>query len=562
MMGTEMLLFRKERINMSEMKTIKFPGDKEPRVIVDKYAVHYDEQTLTEEQQAQVQENIGLIGKATTHPMASDESRLGEELIATDGTGWTLDGWTGNLANGFTHTVGSTGRLTYALGDTEGKTYYLEFDVASPTSAGTPNASTAFTVTIGNSPRFITYDGGGSKHYAFGIRGVEDGNLEFIPTVPADPNTDEGTFNGTISNISLREVVAYAEPAFLLKDKNGNVFEEKRLVHGSTYIGMNSGRNAFDGAELNTAFGNDALRENTTGYWNTAIGSTALRDNTTGSRNVAVGKMALEQNITGDRNIAIGTFTLCRNTSGRQNIGIGADTLWYNTTGNQNVGIGMAAVAENVSGSGNVGVGYSALHVIADNNENTAIGHCAMGGTATGDQNVAVGCRALYKTQGNYNVAIGTEAMAGAGTGTLNTAVGTSALKANTSGKQNTAIGNAALQKVTTGYYNVGVGVTAGGSITTGNQNIVIGNQAGNTLSTGGNNVLIGFQSDTIAGANNSIVIGRGAIATKSNSAVIGNDSIVETLLKGNLIVRGTDGVKRQIVFNADGTCSWSEVTA
>lgn len=53
---------------MSEMKTIKFPGDAEPRIIIDANAVHFTTQTLTEEQKTQARDNIGA---ATTTEVAS-----------------------------------------------------------------------------------------------------------------------------------------------------------------------------------------------------------------------------------------------------------------------------------------------------------------------------------------------------------------------------------------------------------------------------------------------------------------------------------------------------------
>ena len=47
---------------MSELKTIKFPGDTEPRVIVDGAAVHFDKpQALHPEMQAQARANIGAV---------------------------------------------------------------------------------------------------------------------------------------------------------------------------------------------------------------------------------------------------------------------------------------------------------------------------------------------------------------------------------------------------------------------------------------------------------------------------------------------------------------------
>lgn len=50
---------------MSEMKTIKFPGDTEARKIVDAVAVHFTKQELSDEQKAQARENLGVSAMQT-----------------------------------------------------------------------------------------------------------------------------------------------------------------------------------------------------------------------------------------------------------------------------------------------------------------------------------------------------------------------------------------------------------------------------------------------------------------------------------------------------------------
>src|SRR6516162_6567800 len=56
----------------------------------------------------------------------------------------------------------------------------------------------------------------------------------------------------------------------------------------------------------NTAEGFGALSRNT-GYGNTAVGNGALNDNTTGSFNTAVGQHTLDSNTIGNENAAFGT---------------------------------------------------------------------------------------------------------------------------------------------------------------------------------------------------------------------------------------------------------------
>ena len=66
----------------------------------------------------------------------------------------------------------------------------------------------------------------------------------------------------------------------------------------------------------NTAEGDDALFNLTTGTGNTAIGFDALFSLTTGVDNTAIGSDALFSNTTGDDNTATGAYALFSNTTG------------------------------------------------------------------------------------------------------------------------------------------------------------------------------------------------------------------------------------------------------
>jgi hypothetical protein len=72
----------------------------------------------------------------------------------------------------------------------------------------------------------------------------------------------------------------------------------------------------------NTATGDYALFNLTTGTRNTAIGFQALNTNTTGGKNTAIGFFALQDNITGKNNIALG-YAAGVFTAGDNNIHIG-----------------------------------------------------------------------------------------------------------------------------------------------------------------------------------------------------------------------------------------------
>ena len=226
----------------------------------------------------------------------------------------------------------------------------------------------------------------------------------------------------------------------------------------------------------------------------------------TGFWNIAMGGNALGNSVNGTRNIAVGKSSLAALKSGGRNIGLGTYTLSQMKKGENNIAIGADAGLELDESNTNVMIGKSAMYS-GKNTECVAIGLNALkGGAATKANGVlAIGTGAGYSGGGTSNVFVGKEA----------------------------------------GYRN------------TGNLNTFVGQQAGVNATAWGC-VAIGAQSDT-QGYSQSIAIGRQAMATKSKQAVFGSDAITETLLKGNLVVRGTDGKMRQIVFNEDGLIIWTE---
>ena len=199
---------------------------------------------------------------------------------------------------------------------------------------------------------------------------------------------------------------------------------------------------------VNTAEGDGALFNLTSGIANTAVGFNALHADTTGSYNVAVGSSALASNTTGQQNMAIGTDALT-NQNASFNLAIGFRVGFMNTTGNHLTGIGAAALRNNTTASDNTAIGADALR------ENTI-----------GEENTATGVSAL-----SSNI-----------TGGANTATGFSALLHNTTGFNNTAIGRDALF-FNTGNNNIALGYNAGTSLFSGNDNIYIGHSGFGTES-------------------------------------------------------------------------------
>jgi len=145
----------------------------------------------------------------------------------------------------------------------------------------------------------------------------------------------------------------------------------------------------------NTATGFDALQSNTIGDSNTANGWQALMNNTTingvsGIRNTAVGYAALANNTIGDRNTATGRAALPNNTTGFRNTADGQDALFNNLTGDSNTATGDFALFSNTTGVANTGIGRNAL-LNSTGGQNTALGFQAGQNLTTGSNNIDIG---------------------------------------------------------------------------------------------------------------------------------------------------------------------------
>jgi hypothetical protein len=101
----------------------------------------------------------------------------------------------------------------------------------------------------------------------------------------------------------------------------------------------------------NTAEGQNALLNLTSGTYNTAVGLFSLESNTTGDTNTAVGEGALLSNTAGTSNMASGVGSLAFNTTGNFNTATGLDALESNTTGNDNTASGRFALFSNTTGA-------------------------------------------------------------------------------------------------------------------------------------------------------------------------------------------------------------------
>lgn len=282
----------------------------------------------------------------------------------------------------------------------------------------------------------------------------------------------------------------------------------------------------------NTAIGTQALYTNGTGYYNTAVGPLAMYSCTSGYENTAVGVQALQSNTNGHDNVAIGSGALTQGTTVNYNIAIGRQALQLATSTSSNVAIGFQAMLSYDGGGDSIGIGYQALSAPGSNGlYNVAIGSASLGQTTTGTSNVAIGRRAANAaTTGSGNVAVGNDALVGSGvanTGSGNVAIGNTALPNVTSGDYNIAIGASAGTGIGAGIGNVVVGRASGTAITSGSYNIAIGEQTLTDVTTGTQNTAVGTAAQAGGAAfTNTTVLGYGATGTASDQVTLGNSSV------------------------------------
>jgi hypothetical protein len=190
--------------------------------------------------------------------------------------------------------------------------------------------------------------------------------------------------------------------------------------------------------------------------------------------NTAEGQRAVLNLTTGEFNSALGFLSLSALTTGNFCTGVGAGALLLNTA-DGNTAVGAAALLSNTIGAGNTATGLSALGNNMDGIRNTANGVYALNHNISGGGNTAIGYQALVNNTASSNTAVGNDSLVSNNTGGINTAVGVAALQNNTTGSFNTAIGYHALVN-NTGGSNIALGYSAGNNVTTANNVIAIGN--------------------------------------------------------------------------------------
>lgn len=300
------------------------------------------------------------------------------------------------------------------------------------------------------------------------------------------------------------------------------------------YLAMGNSGLGTTSSSYNTAIGPQALYT-PVGSNNTAIGGSTIITSSlahTACDNVGIGMYSFSGLTTGCGNVGLGLYVGNQTSTGQNNTAIGALSLWHNTTGSNNIAIGYSAYnpwGASTTGSDLVFIGsYSGLKCDAET-EVVSIGYNSGGQSSCASAMTAVGPYALTQwTSGISNqstTAIGYAAFASSGI--ENTGVGSSVGRytSTTAGNYNVALGANALSYARSATYNVALGYsalyTSGTSMASGTSNVAIGSSALYSLTTATNNVAAGFEAmrgNTSSSANTAV--GYRALFTNSNGSV------------------------------------------
>jgi hypothetical protein len=214
-----------------------------------------------------------------------------------------------------------------------------------------------------------------------------------------------------------------------------------------------------------------------------------------------------------------------------RSIAIGYESGRRITTGNFNSFVGYSAGSNVTTGNNNTLVGYNTGNVLSTSTANTMVGAGA-GQVSTASYNTFLGTYSgLSNTDGGSNTFVGYNSGGTSTTGSYNSFFGSSAGSESTGG-YNTGIGNDSLARMSSG----------------GNGNTALGSQSGRYygapasfgLESATNSLFLGYRSRPLANSQtNQIVIGSDAVGAGNNTATLGNEDIVKTILRGTINAAG-----------------------
>jgi hypothetical protein len=410
---------------------------------------------------------------------------VGAYAMNANSTGYqnTAIGYDADVGSGALYNTVAVGYNTIAtasnqvrLGDANITSFFCQGAYAT-TSAATPNLVTDVNGQIMRSTASIPTGTGTATRVAFWSTSSSLGSNANLYWDDANSRLGIGTISPNqqlelTGNLRLPVTTAIAGIIYA-----GAIPYIHNFGSNNNFMGENCGNLTLSGATSNSAIGDSALMNITSGDRNIAFGQGALKAVTSSTGNIAIGYGAGRGITTAaGYNTIIGYQAGTINNTDR-NTFLGCETGYSNTTGHYDVFIGHQAGFGNTTAHNSVGIGYRALYSQTGDAGTNAL------------NNTAVGYQALY----------------------FNNPTTTS------DGRENVAVGSQALQNNTTGYYNTSVG---SGSLLTNN--------------TGYNNTAIGYNSDVGSAAlSNTVAIGYNATATTSNQVRLGDANITSLFCQG-----------------------------
>lgn len=319
------------------------------------------------------------------------------------------------------------------------------------------------------------------------------------------------------------------------------------------FAGAGAGGTTYTSSSSNTGVGTNALNSlpaASAGGSNSAFGNGALKNNTTGPNNSAFGLAALEDNASGNGNTAVGYTALLSlgngGGSGDYNTAVGYEAMEGSNNAYDNTGIGYFALQAS-SGTGNVGIGYQAGYtgVAANKNTtgafNTYLGYDAGPGSTTQHNNsTAIGTYATVDE--DDALVLGEIATVNGASNTVKVGIGTnqpaallsvgtsSALQVDASGNLSTSgtVATTASPATTLASLSVTNGATADATALGAKINEIAAN-TGNTD--------VGLQFNVTGGATNYDIYGSGTAPGNWNVTSLGSGSFSSALLNGASLV-------------------------
>lgn len=427
------------------------------------------------------------------------------------------------------------------------------------------------------------------------LRITNNANRTIIDMTPFLRDTD--------TRLTESQVVAFVENNGYLKidsdgtdgqvlktDGNGTVVwaDDAGLPENEDIIvnGLTVGRGGSN-VVSNTAVGDGALEDNTSGQLNVAIGAGALDENSTGFGNSAIGQDALGGNNGGILNTAVGYIALSTNTTGNRNtaIGVDADVASSNLENATAIGFSASVATSNTIQLGNDDItdvktaGKITTGAITLPNTDGTGGQVlktnGSGSVTWADdaglpenEDIIVHGLTIGRGAGNResNVAFGVDVMESNTTGSSNVAIGFEAFNLNTSGFNNVAIGDYSLSGNTEGYSNTATGSGSLLANTTGINNVAIGPNSLFVNTTGSFNTAIGSNASVNSvDLENTTAIGYNARVSTSNTIQLGNTNITDVITAGKITtgaitLPNTDGTGGQVLTtDGSGAVDWAD---